>query len=200
MRTLPTTLAACLIGGAAFAQECVTIDNDLDRLACYDRESGRTPKVEVAAAPSGKWRVREETSEFKDTTDVYISVNSDETVRCSDYNSPGNVRLLIRCRENTTAIMLQTGCHVTSGYGNYGKIEYRIDDRKAKTRSFVESTNNKTLGLWYGNQSIPMIKELFGGDRLLMRFTAYNQSATTARFTITGLEEAIKPLRKECGW
>lgn len=35
---------------------------------------------------------------------------------------------------------------------------------------------------------------------MIVRFTPFNESPVTAKFNITGLEEAIKPLRDSCGW
>lgn len=192
---LLTTLAL-----PALASDCVTIDNDLDRLACYDRESGRTPDSETVPTDLGNWLVRKDKSEFEDTTDVFVSVDSDEVVACSSYTSHQKVRLLLRCLENTTSLILMTDCHVASGFGGYGSVEYRIDDRKARSRGFQESTNNRSLGLWSGGKSIPVIKEMFGGERLLVRFTPFNQNPVTARFDITGIEETVAPLRESCSW
>ncbi|MDV6329028.1 type VI secretion system-associated protein TagO, partial [Idiomarina sp. Sol25] len=89
---------------------------------------------------------------------------------------------------------------LTSGYGSYGNVEYRVDENRAKTRGFDDSTNNKALGLWRGSQSIPMIKELFSSESLLVRFTPYGESAVSARFPISKIETAIKPLREACNW
>lgn len=200
MKKAAIAFAATLIGSSAAAQECASIDNDLDRLACYDKQSGRTPSAKLEPDPVGNWTVRTDKSEFKDTTDVFLTLQSDEPVNCSQFGSPEKAMLVLRCMENTTTFYLNTNCHLTSGHGDYGRIEYRVDETKAKSRNFTESTNNKSLGLWNGGRSFPFVKELLGADKLLMRFTAYGQSPTTARFSISGLDEAIEPLRSECGW
>jgi len=190
-----------IVPSITVASDCATIENDLDRLACYDRESGRTPVSEVEPpAETGNWVVRTDKSEFEDTTDVFVSIDSDEVVACSNYSSHQKARLLLRCLENTTSLILMTDCHLASGFGGYGTVEYRIDERKARSRGFQESTNNRSLGLWSGGKSIPVIKELFGGKRLLVRFTPFNQNPVTARFDITGVEDAVAPLRKSCSW
>ena len=177
---------------------CAAIQNDLDRLACYDKALGLTP--EVSTEPSkGNWTVRQEKSEFKDTTDVFLSVSSEETVRCG-YSGDQKITLFARCVENTTALIIATHCHVASGFQGYGSVEYRIDDKPTQKRGFNESTNNRSLGLWSGGQSIPVIKSLFGADSLLVRFTPFNENPVTAKFDVRGIEDAISPLRKSCGW
>jgi len=195
------TLAAIWLALPAAAQDlasCAAIETDLDRLACYDRLAGREPVVEQAAGP-GPWSVRIEKSEFKDTTDVYLSVETAEALSCGMFDrSPA--RLLLRCQENTTAALLITSCHVASGFGGYGRVEYRVDDQPSRTLNFEESTDNRALGLWSGGSAIPFIRQLSGGSQLLMRFTPFNESPVTARFDIRGLDQALAPLRAACNW
>lgn len=185
---------------AVYSEECKIIENDLDRLTCYDEESGRTAKSEVTLNEDKIWNVKSSKSEFKDTTDVVMTVVSDNALGCSRYGEADSAVLIIRCSENTTAMYLATGCHLASGHGGYGKVEYRFDEKPAGSRNFDASTDNRALGLWSGKRSIGLVKQMFGADKALFRFTPFSESSVTARFTITGLEEAIKPLRKECGW
>lgn len=191
--------ALSITAGVACAADCTLIDDDTERLACYDKKSGRV--ADAAPTPKGEngnWKTEIEKSEFKDTTDVFLSISSEDHVYCRGYEP---VRLVARCLENTTSLIIATqSCHLTSGHGGYGRVEYRIDDRKAKERSLTDSTDNRALGLWSGGRSIPVLKELIGSERLLLRFTPYNQSPVTARFDTAGLENAIKPLREACGW
>ena len=194
--TLPTSVFADIA--------CRDIDADLDRLACHDKESGRTPKVEVEA-PSigkGKWIVRNSVSEMTDSKDVFLHLQAEQPVTCRSYSGAERPVLLLRCMENTTAIMVSTdSCHLTSSrYNDYGDIEYRVDDNASKTKGFEASTSNDTLGLWSGGAAIPFIKGLLGSEKVIMRFTPYGQSAVTVTFPTAGIDEAIKPLRDACGW
>jgi type VI secretion system protein VasI len=139
------------------------------------------------------------TSDFQDTMDVFMSVMSEDPVSCGFLGSK-KIRLYARCVENTTALIISTHCHVASGFSGYGTVEYRIDDNPASKRGFDESTNNRSLGLWNGGSSIPFLKSLFGAQELLVRFTPFNESPVTAKFNISGLEDAIAPLRESCHW
>jgi len=184
--------------GQAEVETCMGIDNDLDRLACYDRVSGRMPKSSETMS-NAAWQIRTKKSEFKDTTDVYMTVESDEPVSCG-FRGEQRILLFVRCQENTTSVILATHCHLTSGHGGYGRVEYRIDDKKAASRTFEESTNNRSLGLWSGGSAIPFTKKMFDSNRLIVRFTPFNESPVTASFKIAGLADAITPLREACGW
>ncbi|RWR08500.1 type VI secretion system-associated protein TagO [Paenirhodobacter populi] len=184
--------------------DCVGLDADLDRLACYDKESGRTPKVSDVTKETGQgnWEVRTQTSVMNDQTDYFMRVESQDPIVCRSYAGQERPALLLRCMENTTAILLSTSsCHLTSSeYNDYGDIQYRIDDLPARTKGFTESTSNDTLGLWSGGAAIPFIKSLFGHKQLIMRFTPFNESPKTVTFDISGIDEAVKPLRDACNW
>lgn len=180
--------------------ECIGIEGDLDRLACYDRISGREAKV-TNIVEVGSWELIEKKSELKDTADIFIYVDSDEEINCG-YNRHGKVRLWIRCLENTTSVIFGTPeCHMTSSrYNEYGDVEYRVDKRKSKKVRMEESTNRHSLGLWRGRSAIPFAKAMFNSNRLLARMTPYGENPFTVSFNISQLEEAIKPLRKSCSW
>lgn len=179
---------------------CAKVDNDLDRLACYDRLSGRTPAVTVAATSPGEWYVQTEKSTITDDTDVTLSVESAEDASCR-FLSSGKATLFVRCHENATALVIHTGCHMTSSeYDDYGDVDIRLDSERARTVSMTESTTNEALGLWNGGSAIPLIKQIFGKQKLLARVRPYAANQITFSFNVTGLQEAIAPLRKACGW
>ena len=135
-----------------------------------------------------------------DDTNVFMFLDSNEPVNCGGNN--GNpVSLVVRCMENTTSVYFSTGCHMTSSrYNSYGDVTYRLDEQKAKTKGFQDSTNNKSLGLWRGGSAIPFIKQMLNNKKVLVRMTPYGENAITANFDITGSETEIEPLREACGW
>lgn len=195
-------LIVVILSGTAPAQadECIAIDNDLDRLACYDKEHGRIPKVEQITAPAGQWLVETKTSKLTDQTNVYLGLSSDETINCG-WNRGDKITLVIRCHENTTSLYFNTGCHMTSSeYDDYGTVRYRLDDDKARSFKGGASTNNRSLGLWSGGRSIPVIKSMFGKKQMVVQMTPFSENPFTATFNIAGLQEAAGPLREACDW
>jgi type VI secretion system protein VasI len=87
-----------------------------------------------------------------------------------------------------------------AGFDDRVEVTYRLDDKPAKRKWFGESTDHKALGLWGGGNAIPFLKEIMAGQKLLVRATPWSDNAVTGEFSIIGLDEAIKPLRKACGW
>jgi type VI secretion system protein VasI len=220
--SIPRFCAVLLLSTAvpSFAQpipgdllNCKNLANDADRLACFDQamtkdrtQPASTSKVESVAVdekpekPKSKWYARKDTSAMTDDTNHFVSTTSIGYHQCSQFGTSGPITLWVRCMEDTTALIISGDCHLASGFDGYGEVTWRTDDDKAVTRSFEASTNNQSLGLWSGGRSIPAVKELFGKERLVVRFTPFSMSPVEATFDITGLEEAIGPLRQECGW
>lgn len=179
---------------------CAAIPEDLDRLACYDRVSGKTPKRAIRSASSDNWVVTESVSKLTDDRNVTMYVSSDKPVDCG-WNRGDKILLVVRCHENTTSMYFVTGCHMASStYNDYGDITYRLDELDAQTVGGDASTDGKALGLWRGAQSIPVIKQMFGKTQMVVRMLPYNQNAFTATFDISGLEDQIAPLRTACNW
>ena len=178
---------------------CLKVESELDRLACYDKEAGRIP-IQKSEAPQGKWTVSSQTSKMTDDVDVVIGTESEEVINCG-WNKGGKITLVIRCMEKRTSLYFDTGCHMASSdYDSYGEIQYRLDTEKTRTISGDASTNNRALGLWSGGKSIPIIKQMFGKSEMVVRMTPYSENPFTATFDVANLDEAVKPLRKSCGW
>lgn len=149
----------------------------------------------------GDWFRMEQTSNFDDSRNVYLSTGSLSPLTCSLLGEPKEATLMIRCMENTTAIYVATNCHLASGFGDYGSVDFRVDEQPAFTRSLDASTDNSSLGLWSGRKSIPVIRDrILGGDTLIMRLTPFNKSPVEMEFSLDGLSDQISYVRKECGW
>lgn len=191
---------------------CRVISEPDRRLACYDRAAGRAVGTTEAAgtginegssedaterAPS-VWQSSIKTSPLTDETTVVLWVSSREAVDCGRIDVRP-VALVVRCLEDTTAIYLATHCHMTD-HQQYAQFEYRLDAHPRQSFRGSASTDSRALGLWRGNQSIPVIRSMFGRERMIVRATPFGENPFTAEFDITGLETAIAPLRKACNW
>ncbi|MBL3562230.1 type VI secretion system-associated protein TagO [Rhodovulum sulfidophilum] len=199
MKTLVSSaiLAVVPVALQADVTQCHEIEDSMDRLACYDQQSEYAPeRVEVSGV--GNWRVISETSQIDDSTNVYLSLASDDNTNCR-YDTEVH-RLHIACRENTTSLWVTFGgCFMSSIQGK-GRITYRLDQEPAAKASFRESNDNMALGLWSGGQAIPFVKRMLGHEKLLIRATPFSDSRVTGEYDIRGIEEAIKPLREACNW
>lgn len=181
-----------------------------------ESEAEETPSAEAGAnqpeeepadptpppEPRSPWLVSEEVSPMDDSKNVYLSTRSNETLPGRYGRSIARPTLYVRCVENTTALVLHMDGHfmASSEYHTWGHVDMRIDEGQAFTKSMRESTNNRSLGLWNGGNSIPVIRQMFGADQLTMRATPHSESPMTMTFDISDLEEEIAPLREACHW
>lgn len=194
-------VASLFLPAAAWADaaQCTAITDDTARLACYDRETGRRAAPQTSAAP-GEWSRQSAPSLLAGHTNHVISLSSEATISCR-WSSPRPVKLNIRCKDNVTAIGFETGCYMTSSqYRSYGYVTYQLDEQRPRIAHMVASPDNHALGFWSGDAAIPYIRELLGRSRLSVRMTPYAEDPIAASFDLRNLEEAIKPVRQECGW
>lgn len=196
-----TVTAAMTLSSSLHAQDassCVSIENSEERLQCFD-QAFATPEEPTTPDIESDWSVRTDVSPLDDSKSVYLSVTSMSPIM-GRYGRLETGTLYIRCFENTTSLFTLWGGHFMSDNRGGGRVDYRIDDNPAAHVSMQESSDNEALGLWNGGVSIPFIKRLFGGEKIFMRASPFNESPVEMTFNISGLEEAIEPLREACGW
>ncbi|MFL9503704.1 type VI secretion system-associated protein TagO [Rhodopseudomonas palustris] len=187
---------------------CVTIGGPVNKVPLQitvpseepiEPTTGATPVVEGQPAKLGKWVISEDKSAFDDSRTVTLSLESSEAIR-GQFGSPGPAMLYLRCMENTTVAYLWLNDLFLSDIEGFGMVDYRIDEQQATTLRMSTSTDNKALGLWDGGKSIPFIKALLGGKKIVLRATPFNDSPVEFGFDLTGLETAIAPLKEACAW
>lgn len=196
---LSAALSTLTIAAVAAPADCIKIASDLDRLACYDREAGRIPRI-TERPKAGEWSIWQSRSKMTDQEDVRATLASDEIIDCG-WNKGSKIDFVIMCTEGQTSLYFNTGCHMTSSQHNrYGDIEYRIDSERSKTVSGKASSDSRALGVWGGSQSIPVIKSLVGKSKLLVRMMPYGERQFTASFSLAGIDDAVKLVRQACKW
>ncbi len=143
-----------------------------------------------------KWHVAKDKSNLDDSLNVYMHVTADNTIP-GTLNQPVRPKLWMRCAENTTSFFVDWDVYI---HIQNSPMTYRINSKQVQTKSFSVSTDHKALGYFSGRKSIPFIKSLFGANKLLMQVTPYGKNPAQVTFDVSDLEQAIKPLRKACGW
>lgn len=157
---------------------------------------------EIRSARDGAhWESTTSTNQMSDTTDIYLRVKSNAYYRKF---GPGHAELTIRCKEDTTALVLNFGEYLgddsLSVYEDWKNVTMRLDKNPPVTRRMDVATNNEAVGFWNGGQSIPFIKKMLGAEQLVVRITPYGENSREMVFPVSGLEHFIEPLRRNCGW
>jgi type VI secretion system protein VasI len=175
---------------------CAAKSSDIERLSCYDELAKSlnvaNPHVTTTKG-NGNWSVRIEKSPIDDSENVILSVSSDNTIK-SGYNIV-NPTLIVRCSENVTNVYIAWDLYLGI---NSTDMTTRFDDEKATTRTWSISTDHKAVFVSTGD--VAFAKKMMNHDKLLAQIIPYGESPVMATFSIHGLSEKIKPLRKACKW
>lgn len=192
------TLAAGGARSEGSPQDCAAVADGDKRLVCYDAIFKEKP-AESPPIQNSKWQLLSSKSEMDDSATQTLTLTSDDSF-AGKFGGMQKATMILRCDEHVTSLYFIMGDMFLAEIEGYGVITYRVDDKKAAKKSFDVSTDNQALGLWSGGSAIPFAKQLFGGKKLVVRVTPYNESAITTTFDITDIENAAKPVREECKW
>ena len=180
---------------AQTAEDCAKLANPDSRLSCFDALF----KTPVPVPQVGNWEVRETRSALTDKRDVSFRVLSQERVP-GRFGRREYAILWISCSESTTRIYITWGGHFMSDLNGGGRVDFRIHTRAPGHLMMQRSNDHQALGFWQGQSSIPFIRQLLNGSELYVRAIPFNESRIEARFSIAGLNDAIRPLRSACNW
>ncbi|QHJ77040.1 MAG: hypothetical protein [Bacteriophage sp.] len=195
---LPLLVTTWQTAFAVTIDDCSKITTDAERLACFDSVY-KTDNDTKHDDSKKNWHLVEDHSKLDDSVSYILIAISDEKVDETEglggYGSIG-----IACSKNTTRILFQAGNQYLSDTGKYSRVSYRLDKEKFEKISMDVSEDGDALGLWSGAVSIPLIKKMFSHEKMVVEITPYRKTPVTMEFSISGLEEAIKPLRQACKW
>ncbi len=170
---------------------CSKIENNIERLECYDNITNS--EKSLSSNQLKNWNVRTDTSKLTDETNVYITTSSIDPIK-NQFGQRISPTLILRCAENTTNLFVTWEMFLGT---DTIEITERIDKEKVKKSTWTISTDHKAS---FKRQPIDFIKKLEGKQVLLLELTPYGESPRMVEFDITGIEEVITPLKNACNW
>lgn len=202
------TVAVVLHSGSALASAkdvkneialCSQTASGKERLRCFDDLSAtssldleKTNLKAEGSVSNGAWDASSSTSPVDDSTTILLSLSALNPVS----SRVGGVtpRITIRCKQNQTDFIVHWSTFINN---DDTAVLTRIDKDKAQTTSWNVSTDYVST---FARNPIPLIKSMQGKSTLIVGVTPHSSSPLIAEFDITGIREAIKPLRKTCNW
>ena len=175
--------------------KCISIKDDATRLECFDKlskayilESEEDTQLETDNV--GNWDVETTINPIDDSKTVALTLYSDEGVN----NLGQPIYLVVRCQVQETELYI--GWRRFLGLWSKSVL-IRLGDGKAKKQQWQISSDK--LHTFKSNPK-RFIEELLEHDTFVAQITPYSSNPITASFNISGLENALKPLREVCGW
>ncbi|RJL44582.1 type VI secretion protein [Pectobacterium carotovorum] len=183
---------------------CKSISDSKQRLACFDKvdKKAEAPVSQKNDANDdsnptgdvGKWVINKEQSPLDDSWNVYVYQNAEEPIR-GQFGQPVMPTLFLTCKEGKTNLFLNWDSYLGL---DETYMTHRVDSQKPVKKTWNISTDNKAV--FYTGKTILFIQELMKSKSLYTTIVPYSESPVSARFDLTGLSEAIKPLRGACKW
>lgn len=173
--------------------ECAAKEGDLERLECFD-QLARSHSLDgpqrnpVNTQGNGKWQVGSQTNPIDDSTTVTLILQAESGM--GRYGDP--VAMVIRCRSGKTDMYINWRSYMADGT----RVTARIGDARAETETWSTSSSNEAT---FKPSPIPFVRRMMATSSFVAQATPYGENAITAIFDISGLEEAIQPLREVCG-
>ena len=192
--------------------KCKAISNSLKRLLCYDdlnkTKVAGTP--DVASAPSASASSREALSKIESATEIVKGgwrVRVDENP--SDFTKnqatasiyatssfPSNItpRLVLHCNSRNTRLYINWGTPV----GDTSRYNIFIDNEKFASPRWNKSRNK--LITFYPRSILGKVKQMLEANQYSIEIEQRDGPLLKAVFDITGIEEAVEPIRYICEW
>lgn len=149
------------------------------------------------AADAGDWITNTDRDPIDDSAVITASLDAES----GQAKFGDRVMLVARCGSNKTEVYAiwhdYVGDDSNSVYEEYKNVEVRVGEAPARTERWTVSTDKEAT---FARSAVPLLKEMNGKEKLVLRVTPYGENPVTAIFDLKGFEAAIKPIADECGW
>ena len=188
---------------AATGQSCARIDDEAKRLLCYDLvfRTG-VPGVDPSAPPPEKtasldsqivegWPLT--TSPSPNGKGLFLTITNTAPEPMPDSDQPA--KLTISCAGEATSLSFWFP-------GRYMSTEKRILEVSydgAKAEKYETGGYDSQMSI-SGAKSIPVLKQLIAANSVKVTATPTSGPKFSVEFDLSGLGQAITPLREACGW
>lgn len=173
-------IVVCLPAALAVAQggveACVALDEDIERLACYDALFRNT-----GALPEGA-----------------IVLESERLIPASPTGrEPATMTL--SCEGEAVRVSFGFAGQLVSNTGDIAPLTYQVDAGGTTVRTLRASADNRQLSFSNGTDTANFLDSLVGGTNLKVRMTPVRQRSLTVDFRLPEVAEQIAALRAGCG-
>ena len=166
--------------------------------------SVRTPGIpnsnpQHSNLPNSNWIVKTINTSNAAKPTIYVATKS-KNGKLSRDGPDIPAKMLIRCMNNTTAVLFEFPGYEMSDVREFSEIVYHTGGESDDILELSMAADKSILGVWKGFRSIPFVRKLFNKQNLNILATAKNGVDITAEFDISGIENSITKLRNSCEW
>ena len=144
----------------------------------------------TATKPEKKkgWEYSSSTSPIDDSKGHILRLEANEKTATGIFgNTP---TLIIRHKEGETEVYINIGSYLGS---DEISVVHRLDNNPPRTWDWGLSSDSKAI--FYPSNERPFILQMLKAKRLVIRLTPFGESPITSTFNLTGLDEALNPMK-----
>ena len=167
-------------------------------VAAQDQPAGTNPELAPRAASDG-WVLERRAASTGTPAALILSRGSQAPVPdLLDGAAPAE--LSVTCADNRTSLRLRLPGNVLGEAGAYGTVQLALDGTPAAPVAMRKAEGDDTLGVLLGAQAVPLVSRLSRGETARFEVLALDDRPRLAEFALTGLAQALAPLRQACNW
>ena len=179
---------------------CQDIESPIERLRCFDERTA-----------VGKWKTEREIDPFSEKEKIVLSLKSNNT----------DAVLYIVCYKKKMLLEIDWGTNVetdvanvsyTEGVASAGRyreasveveattayVTTKMGSKKPESCYWALTKSKKRTRFMYS--AISYIRRMYKEDTFIVKIHPIKAEPIVAEFDISGLREAVKPLKRACGW
>jgi hypothetical protein len=166
-------------------KDCLQIQNDANRLKCYDRVATGAGANSSSPDAAPAWEVTDQRSPLDDSPLVNATMPS----------ADGRANLLLRCKDRKTDVAV--GIRGFTKCGGDVRVIYRLDQNPSTDAPWMSSS---TCYLAIAPQPIPFLRALNDESKVYFRLYDHNGATHDAEFNVGKVSEIRTRLAEACDW
>jgi Type VI secretion system VasI, EvfG, VC_A0118 len=166
-------------------KDCLQIQDDADRLKCYDRVAIGAGANNNSPGAAPAWEVTDQRSPLDDSPLVNATMPS----------ADGRASLLLRCKDRKTDVAV-----AIRGFTKCGgdvRVIYRVDQNPSADAPWKSSS---TCYLAIAPQPIPFLRALNDESKVYFRLYDHNGATHDAEFNVGKVSDIRTRLSEACAW
>ncbi|HDR1123407.1 TPA: hypothetical protein QB326_001517 [Pasteurella multocida] len=173
--------------------KCKTIQDDQQRLSCYDSHFGRTDsKNEVSSSSNSKslWLYDETKDQMRGTTTYKANLTSNNSANFGSPYGESKLDIVLRKKPNSNDVLFIIHSGQFKSCYRECYVAMKFDDGKVETIELVEaSSGSSDVRFIYSNSDVKKFSEkLKKSKRLILEFSFYDFGSFQFNFNVEGLD------------
>ena len=157
------------------------------------------PLQPVFPNTNSKWTLKTRSDPQSGIPTYYLSLTS-ENKKLSAYGPDNPAKLMIRCNQNETNVLVQFPGFNLKNEAGFRHIELKLPGNKQGQLRFEQSNNHSIVGLWDHKNATAFLKLLTQNQSIQLSSDTSGGSKISADFKLNGLSQQARSISTGCNF